>query len=80
MKTFVVFFNGKKPIISCQIFSVIIVPISFFCLSCILSKVEKKKSLTSKYKYKDRLEKPYKGDGLENTPDDILMSKQGRSY
>lgn len=39
-----------------------------------------KKLLTSKYEYKNRLEKPYKGDALESTPDDILMSRHGRSY
>lgn len=51
----------------------------YFFLSFIYYEVGGKKAL-SKYKYKNRLEKPYKGEGLENTPDDILLSKQGRSY
>lgn len=74
------FFKWRELVISCQIFCVgnyCTYLFIFFVFHLLWGRWKK---TLSKYKYKNRLEKPYKGEGLENTPDDILLSKQGRSY
>lgn len=81
MKTFVGFLNGKNLSFPVKYsLLAIIVPIFFFLSFMYYELGGGKKLLTSKYEYKNRLEKPYKGDALESTSDDILMSRHGRSY